>query len=567
MPLPVMSFLWGFSLENATSSRASEMQHSHDESVIPQQFKLPLPPLTVHPTGFGLFDLRANLLGGKSLNRFSSFVVTGTEDWVLNGAREELHSGNRAHYEPRRTSDPGGNPKMPKETERYFVETPPSWQEKIPAFSVIVHSSSKRNSKITGAYTMYSVTSMFPPPSTHITVHRRFSQFVFLHAALSRRLPGIAIPPLPEKQYTGRFNDDFVEARRGDLERWLGGVVRHPLARYAEVVTFFLGCEDDIEWKRRLPGFLAASPTPGPSFYSQVFHPAFNVDAEEALDTVNRFERHVKGVGEGVYNLRIVYNRLRESSADVSLSLKAFSYQLFSLITSSPASSAPIPHIPKSTVGLSTPDGAWCWREECDECLVLTKALQKMAECLQTVADLHDDHARRTQLATHEFMKHAAHPKELYAPVVEIHRSALSHYLDHTSEIDSSGRTKDANIAARCETVLNATMAEFETYHTQKNEDFRRLAIEHLDGEIALHEQVLSRLRIARSAFDDPPDPTIIPPGPRRPSIYERHESQAARMAPSPLVQPTPHVFDANSAGLRPVARAVREGVGMLFGS
>jgi sorting nexin-9/18/33 len=93
---------------------------------------------------------------------------------------------------------------------------------------------------------MYSVTSMFSPPSTHITVHRRFSQFAFLHAALSRRLPGIAIPPLPEKQYTGRFNDDFVEARRGDLERWLGGVVRHPLARYAEVVTFFLGCEDDI---------------------------------------------------------------------------------------------------------------------------------------------------------------------------------------------------------------------------------------------------------------------------------------------------------------------------------
>lgn len=50
---------------------------------------------------------------------------------------------------------------------------------------------------------------------------------------------------LIEKQYTGRFNSDFVEARRGDLERWLNRVIRHPLCRATEVAMFFLGCEDD----------------------------------------------------------------------------------------------------------------------------------------------------------------------------------------------------------------------------------------------------------------------------------------------------------------------------------
>ena len=45
-------------------------------------------------------------------------------------------------------------------------------------------------------------------------------------------------------------------------------------------------------------------------------------------------------------------------------------------------------------------------------------------------------------------------------------------------------------MAARCETVLNTTMAEMDTYHTQKLEDFQELAKEHLDGEIALYEQV-----------------------------------------------------------------------------
>lgn len=46
------------------------------------------------------------------------------------------------------------------------------------------------------------------------------------------------------------------------------------------------------------------------------------------------------------------------------------------------------------------------------------------------------------------------------------------------------------DIATRAETVLNATMAEFDVYHTQKNEDFGGLVSDHLDGEINHYEQV-----------------------------------------------------------------------------
>ena len=45
-------------------------------------------------------------------------------------------------------------------------------------------------------------------------------------------------------------------------------------------------------------------------------------------------------------------------------------------------------------------------------------------------------------------------------------------------------------MAARCETVLNTTMAEIETYHTQKVEDFQVLTKGYLDDEIAFYEQV-----------------------------------------------------------------------------
>jgi sorting nexin-9/18/33 len=225
-------------------------------------------------------SFRQSLLGGKSLNRFSTFVTSGAEEWVLKGTAADavISSDAIAGRHERAGSSDSDSEEAEEERNRlnrlglgeadhHFVDAGLAWKTKLPPFRVLVHSPSKRTSTLSGAFTIYSVTSLFhppapdgnsPPPSpTRITVHRRFSHFVILHTALTRRLPGIALPPLPEKQYAGRFSEDFVEARRGDLERYIGRVVRHPVARYAEVVTFFLGCESDTV--RVPPAFLVAN--------------------------------------------------------------------------------------------------------------------------------------------------------------------------------------------------------------------------------------------------------------------------------------------------------------------
>jgi hypothetical protein len=41
--------------------------------------------------------------------------------------------------------------------------------------------------------------------------------------------------------------------------------------------------------------------------------------------------------------------------------------------------------------------------------------MQKAADTLQSVADVYDDHARRTQLITHEALKGVSHPYTSYA--------------------------------------------------------------------------------------------------------------------------------------------------------
>jgi len=146
-------------------------------------------------------------------------------------------------------------------------------------------------------------------------------------------------------------------------------------------------------------------------------------------------------------------------------------------------------------------------------------------------------------------------------------------------------------MVARCETVLNATMAEMDVYHTQKGEDLKTITVDHLDGEIAFYEQVrkflapmihleltfflrkiLTRLKAARSIYDDPKY-TDLASSPRLPSIYEKdltfdssnpHSAANPHLAPKPLPQPCPHVYD--SAPMRPVSVATQEGVGIFLG-
>ncbi|KAG0697584.1 hypothetical protein DFH29DRAFT_142761 [Suillus ampliporus] len=560
-------------LSTSTITPQSSLQEQPEpSSIVPQdtgEWTNPLP------------SFRQSLLGGKSLNRFSGFVTSGAEEWVLKGYDDIVASSSSFSHQRISTEDSiNEDNRLSRlglgEADMHYVDAGPAWQSKVPKFRVLVHSPSKRTSGLSGAYTVYSVTSLFsstadeyydpdvPPISpTRITVQRRFSHFVVLHTALTRRLPGIALPPLPEKQYAGRFSVDFVEARRGDLERYIGCIARHPVARYAEVVTSFLGCESDVEWKRLMPQLLAM-PTAGPSFFAHVFHPAFNVDVDDATEVIDRFSRHTLAVGKGTQNLRNIFGRIREARLEMSKAERLLSYSLLSLITSTPLSSAPLTGInedaeetPPQRNGLLNEEGAWCWREDCQDCLKLTKAMQKTSDALQIVADLYDDHARRTELATHEALKSVAHPYQSYEGIIETHQSTVSRYKDALK----LGKSND-EMTARCETVLNTTMAEMDTYHDQKVEDFSTITKEHLDGEIGFYEQVLHRLKVARRTFDAPRFDELAK-SPRQPSIHER-DLEAPKLNPPPLPQPCPHVYD--SAPMRPVSTAIQEGIGALLG-
>jgi hypothetical protein len=83
-------------------------------------------------------------------------------------------------------------------------------------------------------------------------VKRRYRHFVWLHDSLTFYLGrGALIPSLPEAKVTGRFDPEFVEQRRRDLERYLNRVGSHPVLCTSPALLQFLQASDD-EWDAAL---------------------------------------------------------------------------------------------------------------------------------------------------------------------------------------------------------------------------------------------------------------------------------------------------------------------------
>ena len=99
-------------------------------------------------------SFRQSLLGGKSFNRFSSFVTSGAEDYVLKGppasdivvpttVHERVSSmdSDVADEEDEEEPEAGAStPRRISEADRHFVDAGPSWRAKVPPFRIMVHS-------------------------------------------------------------------------------------------------------------------------------------------------------------------------------------------------------------------------------------------------------------------------------------------------------------------------------------------------------------------------------------------------------------------------------------------
>ncbi|XP_015280260.1 PREDICTED: sorting nexin-33 [Gekko japonicus] len=159
-------------------------------------------------------------------NLFSSFVRSGVEAFIL-----------------------GDVPILAKTPEAYYIDMGakgPQWRPSpLPLMCSVEDPTKQTKFKGIKSYISYRLT----PSNSHSPVYRRYKHFDWLYNRLLHKFTVISVPHLPEKQATGRFEEDFIEKRKRRLILWMDHMTSHPTLSQYEGFRHFLNCRDDKQWK------------------------------------------------------------------------------------------------------------------------------------------------------------------------------------------------------------------------------------------------------------------------------------------------------------------------------
>lgn len=110
---------------------------------------------------------------------------------------------------------------------------------------------------LTSSHIVYSVrtrTSSKAYKQSEFEVKRRYRDFLWLYTTLHANNPGVVVPPPPEKQAFGKFESNFVEARRAALEKMLNKIAAHSTLQLDGDLKLFLESDAfnvDVKHKER----------------------------------------------------------------------------------------------------------------------------------------------------------------------------------------------------------------------------------------------------------------------------------------------------------------------------
>uniref|UniRef100_A0A6A7FZF0 Sorting nexin-18-like n=2 Tax=Hirondellea gigas TaxID=1518452 RepID=A0A6A7FZF0_9CRUS len=200
----------------------------------------------------------------KGFNRFSALAKSGVEDYLVGLTRVSVAESERVYID----SDAEGV----------------HWRPRSSPLTCTI-SSPKKESKFHGmkSFIAYTIT----PSSTGVPVSRRYKHFDWLLERLQHKFPLTPIPPLPEKQIAGRFEDDLIEYRMTMLQSWLDRICRHPVLSQCQVFTHFIEAPNDEKAWKAGKRKAESDKLVGTNFYEAIQRPE---ESLELIITENRIE-------------------------------------------------------------------------------------------------------------------------------------------------------------------------------------------------------------------------------------------------------------------------------------
>ncbi|XP_061762191.1 sorting nexin-18a isoform X2 [Nerophis ophidion] len=395
----------------------------------------------------------------RNLNRFSTFVKSGGEAFVLGEAAGFVKDGDKICV--------------------VMGQYGPEWQENPYPFSCAIDDPTKQT-KFKGmkSYMSYKLT----PTHTQDQVHRRYKHFDWLYARLVEKFPVISVPHIPEKQATGRFEEDFISKRRKGLIWWMNHMTSHPVLARCDVFQHFLTCSstDEKAWKL---GKRKAEKDEmvGANFFLTISTPPAPLDFQEVESKIDGFKAFTKKMDDSALQLhstatefaRKQMSGFRKEYQKMGVSFKVLS-QAF----------------------------------EMDQQVYsagLNQAIFFTGDAYESIGDFFAEQPSRdldpiVDLVT-LYQGHLAN----YPDIIHVQKGALIKVKESQRHVEEA-KTEAAQaegIKERCNIISCATLAEIQHFHQIRVRDFRAQMQHYLQQQISFFQKITAKLEEALHKYDN----------------------------------------------------------------
>ncbi|XP_076873897.1 sorting nexin-9b isoform X2 [Brachyhypopomus gauderio] len=389
-----------------------------------------------------------------SLNKFPGFSKSGPELFLLS---KQSAKGTKLSV--------------------YGGEVGPVWEYPETQLDCVV-ADPKKGSKMYGlkSYIEYQVT----PNTTNKPVNHRYKHFDWLYERLLDKFgSAIPIPCLPDKQVTGRFEEEFIKMRMERLQAWMSRMCRHPVVSSSEVFQLFLTYKDEKDWKM---GKRKAEKdeTVGVMIFSTIEPEGMpDLDLLEVEQKCEQFSRFTKSMDDGVKDLLTVGQEHWKRCT------------------------GPLPkeyqRIGKAFQNLSSVFNSSGYEGEATLTDALTAAGKTYEEIAQMVAEQPRKDLHCLMETNHEYKGLLG----CFPDTIGVHKAAIEKVKEADKLVATSKITpaEKVTMGKRLSSMSYSLQAEMNHFHSNRIYDYNRVMQLYLEQQVKFYETIAEKLRQAHSQF------------------------------------------------------------------
>jgi sorting nexin-9/18/33 len=396
----------------------------------------------------------------RNLNRFSDFVKTGTEAFVLGTAATAIKGGAKGKASAVMTI--------------IYDNGKPMWEPNPHPYQCEVRDPEKK-SKFKGIKSFIAYTVI--PDDTSAPVHRRYKHYDWLHDRLVEKFTTMCVPPLPDKQYYGRYGEDFVEKRREKLQMWTNRVARHPIMSRCDVFRHFLTCEEETTWKA---GKRRAEKDEyvGGALLMNIEHPGIHVELDDAETQVDHFHNFHSTMSDALHKMR---DKFDDHCTKMSGPFMREFHRM-------------------STVFRTLSD---CFHQEEEPYAKdLNSAVEYTSNVYEELSQMYSDQPKNDMLPALDVLKEYQGILEEYPDVQHLSKKAIAK-VRGGEKLEQIDLTELEDVRSRAETVNISLLAEIHHFQHERVVDFKAMMQHFLQEQISFYQQIVDKLQGALSRYDD----------------------------------------------------------------